>query len=90
MKIKDPLELKSRDTFATAMAEQGISVRALATLVGRTKSSISRLNSGAQAQCDAVVARRIEQVLNVRPGELFVVPVVSIVHCETCGQRTAA
>ncbi|PRY35273.1 helix-turn-helix domain-containing protein [Umezawaea tangerina] len=84
------MHLIANDALTYWMTERKVSVRALARAVDRGPSTIDRLRTGKQKYCDPEVARRIETVLNVSTGSLFVVPAASSVQRRRTGQKVAA
>lgn len=76
-------KLRSRRDLRDAMHFARVNVRQLAELCGtdyrgraRHLSTLSHLHSGVRDTCDVYLARRVEEVLRLHPGALFM-PVVT-------------
>lgn len=70
-----PMRVKLRDRrdLREAMFFARLNVRQLADIVGpRHRSTIGHLHSGARDTCPVFLGRRLEEVLRMHPGSLFV------------------
>lgn len=66
-------KLRSRRDLQQAMFFNRLNVRELSELCGslRHRSTVGHLHSGARSTCSVFLARRIEEVLRMPPGSLF-------------------
>lgn len=73
------MELISPHALNKAVDYRGYTNRSLAEACGRKalRSTIGHLRSGARKTCGADVARKIETVLDVPPGSLFLLQVAT-------------
>lgn len=66
-------KLRSQRDLRQAMMFNRLNVRELSELCGslRHRSTVGHLHSGTRDTCDVFLARRIEDVLRMHPGSLF-------------------